>query len=168
MANAVEVDIAEAIKDELNSHDFGIAFQAERNEADPTVPLEEINQLRIDVVPWLPLSVLATRGTLRYSAPTDILIRKRFEGSQQSISSGRIPKEETDRLRKLRQDIAEFFMPSQTTNTGRSLTAIPNANWVETKVMAGLVRQHLKLHSQFTGWLRITYAVQKAAETPSA
>src|SRR5690349_889552 len=107
MANAAEVDIAEAVKDELNARDFGIAFQAERSEADPTVPLEDLNKLRVDVVPWLPQTALATRGTLRYTIPIDILIRKRFAGDQQDISTGRIPKEETDKLRKLRQDIAE-------------------------------------------------------------
>lgn len=161
MSNAVEVDIAEAIKSELNSATFSLSFTAVRTEADPTVPLTELGTLRVDVVPWLPQIELAARGVLRYVVQTDILIRKRFEPSQQDGTTGLIPSATVDALRKLRQDITELFLPSQPTQTGRKLTAVPYANWAETTVMSGLVRPHMKQHRQYTGWIRVTYHVPK-------
>jgi len=163
MANAVEVDIAEAIKDELNGHDFGIAFCAERSEADVSVPLTTLGLLRVDVVPWLPQQELETRGDVEYTVDVDVLIRKRFEPSEQQITNGRITTEDTDRLRQLRQDIGEFFLPSSPTQGSRRLSNFTVASLREVKVMAGLVRGHLKQHHQFTGWLRLTFVVDRVA-----
>lgn len=157
MANAVEVDIAEAIKDELNDATFSIAFDAERSEADATVPLIELDTLRVDVVPWTATPSLQDRKVIGYVIETDILIRKRFEPSDQDVATGRIPTAETDALRQLRQEISEFFMPSQPSYTGRQLTDVPGAHWKETKVVAAMVRPHFKQYRQFTAWIRVTH-----------
>lgn len=162
--SAVEVDIAEAIKDELNDEDFGIAFQAERNYADVSKMLTDLGTLHVDVVPWKSESELGDRGELHYTVETDILLRKRFGGSDQDVSTGLIPNADIDSLMELRQKIGEFFTPSQVTSqTGRELTAQPNAVWESTKCMAAYVRQHLKANRQFTGWLRVTYSISRAA-----
>lgn len=156
MANAVEVDIAEAIKEELNSATFVVKVVAERSEADATVPLTELGTLKVDVVPWTATSSLQDRAVIGYVVETDILIRKRFESSEQD-GEGRVPTVETDRLRQLRQEIAEFFMPSQPTYTGRALTDVPGAHWRETKVVAAMVRPHFKQYRQFTAWIRVIH-----------
>lgn len=162
MPNAVEVDIAEAIKDELNDATFSLAFDAERSEADATVPLTGLSTLRVDVVPWLPQPELDARGLITYAVDVDILIRKRFPPSDQDASTGRIPTTETDALRYLRQEITEFFLPCQPNQDGRALTDVADASWQETKVISGMVRPHFKQHRQFTAWLRVTYSISRA------
>lgn len=161
MANAVEVDIAEAIKDELNAHDFGITFRAERSEADASTPLTDLGAVHVDVIPWLPQPELDARGTVEYTVQVDVLIRKRFEASEQSQNTGLVPISETDRLRKLRQDITEYFLPCEPAQSGRRLTAITDATIDELKVMSGMVRPHMKQYRQFTAWLRLTYLTSR-------
>ena len=138
---AIEVSIAEAIKDELNENTWSMEFVAVRNEADPATPLTSLGEVRVDVVPWQPMTELESRGEILYTVPVDILIRKRFgAGDQQLDTTGEIDVSETDRLRNLAQEIREFWMPSQTTKDGRELTAVPNAAWEETRIMAAMVR----------------------------
>lgn len=164
--SAVEVDIADAVAAVLNLRDFGVEFTAEFNEADPTVPLEKLNELRVDIVPWMPDVEPEDRGEVKYSVQIDVLIRKRFNKSHLESATGRVSRTETSALRKLRQDITEFFMPSAPDNSGTVLTAVPTARWQDTKVMSGLVRGHLKQHHQFTGWIRLTFDISKAAAMP--
>lgn len=162
--SAIEIDIAEAIKDELNGEAFSQRFEAERNYADASKLLTDMDTLHVDVVPWRAESTLADRGELEYTVETDVVIRKRFGVTEQSPSTGEIPVATIDELMGLRQEISEFFTPSAVTGqTGRELTAVPNASWQETKVMASYVRPHLKQNRQFTGWIRLTYQVSRAA-----
>lgn len=162
--SAVEVDIAEAIKDELNNYDFGQSFTATRNYSDVATKLETLDQLIVDVVPWSSESSLEDRGELTYTVLTDILIRRRFGMPEQETGSGEIDTDEIDALMELRQKIGEYFTPSQVTGQdGRRLTDQPNAAWQETKTMAAYVRPHLRQFRQFTGWLRITYQICRAA-----
>lgn len=162
--SAVEVDIAEAIKDELNTYDFGHSFKADRNYADVSTKLEVIDELTVHVVPWSAESNLEDRGELTYTVQTDVLIRKRFGMPAQETGSGEIDATEIDALMELRQKIGEYFTPSQVTSqNGRRLADQPNAVWIETKTMAAYVRPHLRQFRQFTGWLRITYQICRAA-----
>ena len=162
--SAVEVDVAEAIADELNAEDFGVVFTATRNYADASVLLTDLQTLHVDVVPWKAELELVSRGELEYTVETDILIRQRIGMIEQDLYSGEIPNDVIDDLLELRQKIGEFFAPSQQTNqSGRVLSAMPKAAWQSTRCMASYVRPHLKQNRQFTGWLRVTYSVQRAA-----
>ena len=164
--SAVEVEIAEAIKDELNSNTWSMEFLAVRSEADPATPLTSLGEVRVDVVPWQPTTELESRGEILYTVPVDILVRKRFGAADQALDdSGEIDLYETDRLRNLAQEIREFWMPSQTTKHGRELTAVPNAAWDETRIMAAMVRPHFRQYRQFTAWVRVTYTLSKVAGT---
>ncbi len=162
--SAIEVDIAEAIADELNGEDFDVVFTATRSYADPSVLLTDLQTLHVDVVPWKAESELVSRGHLEYTVDTDVLIRQRVGLIDQDVYTGEMPNDVIDDLMHLRQKIGEFFTPSQTTGqSGRVLTAVPDAAWQATRCMAAYVRPHLKQNRQFTGWLRITYTVQRAA-----
>lgn len=162
--SAVEVDIAEAIATELNADAFSQPFMASMNYADISTPLTEMDELKVDVVPWKSESELSDRGELEYTIETDIVIRKRFGVQDQVVTTQAIEKNAINEMMQLRQEISEFFTPSQVTGqTGRSLSDQPNASWQETKVMASFVRPHLRQFRQFTGWLRITYQICRAA-----
>lgn len=162
--SAVEVDIAEAIATALNAEEFSQSFAASMSYADIATALTETDELKVDVVPWKSESELADRGELEYTVETDIVIRKRFSVQDQVVTTQEINKDAINEMMQLRQEISEFFTPSQVTGqTGRSLSSQPNASWQSTKVMASFVRPHLRQFRQFTGWLRITYQICRAA-----
>lgn len=161
MANAVEVDIAEAIVTALNAETFDLSFVAERSYADWNEKLEGIGKLKVDVVPWSVTPEQSGIGSIAYTCETDILIRKRFDESQKDQSSGRVLTSEVDALAKLRQDIYELFMPCLPSQTGRNLTTLADATWQATVIKSSYVRPHMKIR-QFTSWLRVTYRYDKA------
>lgn len=165
MAESVEVLIAEAIAEEIRLKDFGPEFFVKRSYADVSVPLKDNDdELRVDVVPFRSESSLVSRADLEYTVETDVLIRKKFTAKQQDVDSGEIQTEDVDELMKLRQDIEEYFASSQDTNqTGRQLTDIQDAVWQNSRTMASYVRNHLRVHRQFTGWIRLTYLIARAA-----
>jgi len=163
MPNSIEIQIADAIASELNGEDFGLEFKAERSYADISSPLEDMDVLKVDVVPWSAESTLNSRGSLLYTVETDVVIRKRFEPRTQDVRTGRIPVADIDLLMKLRQDIKEFFEPSQASQDGRSLADVPDAVWSGTRTMAAYVRGHLKTLRQFTAWIRIEYEIGRVA-----
>lgn len=165
MAESVEVLIADAIAKEIRAKDFGPEFLVKRSYADVSVPLKDLdNELRIDVVPFRSESSLSSRADLEYAVETDVLIRKKFTAQQQDVDSGEIQNEDIDELMKLRQDIEEYFSCSQeTSQTGRRLADVPDAAWDRSRTMASYVRQHLRLHRQFTGWIRFTHLISRAA-----
>lgn len=159
---SVLIDIAEAIKDEINSASWHLSFSAQRSYADWSEQLSDLNVVHVDVVPWKSSDdELDDRGEVVYRCETDILIRRRF-GSDQQGSDGRVLIAQMDAMLDLHQALREFWMPSQAdvSHTGRRLTAVPNASWVSTRNMADYVRTHFKSR-QYTGWLRIAFEITR-------
>ena len=163
MANATIVDVAEAIKEAIKGHEWLIReLCVERSYANVRQKLEDLDTVRIDVVPWNSQPEIDSVGTFLWPCEVDILIRRRNTANEQN-PSGELRKEEIDLLMRLVQDVYEFFLPSQATDpeqTGRLVT-FDEAHWEETRMIAHYVRSHLAELRQFTGWIRLTYSVGK-------
>ena len=163
---AVLIEVADAVSDALNGHDFGIPFTAQRSYADWNDELADLAEVKVDVVPFRSVPDLDSVGTYEIPVTIDILIRKHFDYSDQD-SDQTIPNEIIDPLIKLVQDVWEFFAPSQANgaHTGRlTLTSGLSAAWDSdnpARVMADYVRPHLRKMRQFTGWIRVGYVVSK-------
>ncbi len=159
---SVLIDIAEAIKDELNSAAWDVTFSAERSYVDWSEKLVDLNVTHVDVVPWKTSDDLQDdRSEVVYQCEVDILIRRRF-GIEEQGSDGRVHIHQMDAMVDLHQAIREFWMPSHADadQTGRRLTAVPNASWVSTRNMADYVRGHFKTR-QYTGWIRVTFEITR-------
>ncbi len=152
---AVLVDAAEAVKTGLNSASLSQSFRAERSYADWDMELEDIDTLRVDVVPVAHEdSDLADRGHIAYECAIDVGIRKRFSQDDQAMS-GRVATDEVDALVLLVEDVVELF-------AGKVLTDFTSGIWHEAEVRASFNRAHLRELRQFTGIVRLPFDVEKA------
>ncbi len=153
---AVLVDVAEAVKAELETGSFTLAITPERSYADWEDELEsdEAGRIRCDVVPvQIARSELDARGELVYMAETDIGIRRRFDNDAASWTHGRVQLGDVDQLCQLVEQIHEFFAE----NNGRRLSTLTGATWEASEIRASYVRDHLREWRQFTGIVRVTY-----------
>lgn len=156
MATAVIVDIAEKIKDALNAGTFSVTFTAERSYAQWEEQLEDLDTLRVDVVPLQagPATNIETRSEVEYLAEIDIGVRKRFGRSEQEAETGRVDSTEIDDLVLLVQEIAEFFTTDRLTDTNTGI-------WQTTEIKQSWSRKHLREMRQFFGFVRLTFRVTK-------
>lgn len=163
MAESILVDIASAVIDEIQGHDFGLEFESELSYADASRELKDLTgKLHIDVVPFrAPIIGLADRSNLLYEATVDIVIRKKFTKDDHPIDAGEVDPAEVNRLVKLVQDVEELFTPSQAAGQTGGLTSFTDAKWKETDKKMDYSRPHLYSKSQFTGWVRVTYDAVK-------
>ena len=137
---AVIVDIAEAVKDELNAGSFSQPFTSERA-YQPTFKLEEMQTLHVTVVPKGVTTAAATRSEDQYEYSIDIGIQKKFQ--EQS---------ELDGLMALVEEIADFLKR-------RTLSSCPEAVWVSNENTPIFAREHLDELRQFTSVLTVSYRV---------
>ena len=133
-------------------------LQPERSYADWDEKLEDLDELRIDVVPSGIESQLEHRGQLAYRVSTDIGVRQRFGQVSQDINTGRIQLATVDRLALLTEQIHEYF-------TTDRLTDYLAAVWISTEYRVPFLREHLRELRQFTAIIRIVHDVTK---TPGA
>lgn len=170
MPDAVLIAVAKAITTELASADFGPAFTPVRNYGSDDLLLDELNELRVDVVPVGMTHQLLTRGSWEYVCQVDVGVRKRFDGRERDYGQGEIPIAEIDSLVELLQRIGEYFAPETPSQTGRRLTSLPEAVWSPTgesdnsgiEFRAACVREHLRENGQYTGIVRLTYRVPRS------
>ena len=156
MANPVLVDVADALVWELKTKPFSLAFTCERSYADWELPLEETaDALRVDVVPvgTLPAE-LDTREASEYRPACDVVVRKRMTPADYVPETKRLSLAKVDELVRLVEDIHDFLCAER-------LSKLPEAVWQETKILAAFKPSHLRLHHQFTGIVRVTYAIDK-------
>lgn len=147
------VQVADAITAAINAAEWALPFRAERSYADWDDELTELNRLRVDVVPKFDPSLdLDTRATNGWELAVDIGVRKRFDIDQQNQVEGRIKLAEIDKLVELVETLAEMFIPDRFT----ALDSI-GAVWMNTTIPALYVRDHLRINSQFTGFVRHTF-----------
>ena len=164
MPNADIVDVTEGIKTEIEGHDWGHEMCVIRSYANVREELKELDEIRIDVVPWASTPEMDSVGSIDTACEVDIYIRKKFKKSEQD-DEGVIPNEDIDPMMKLVTDIYEFFMPSQNQDaalmrSGRQLTDLPEARWTETRLVSHYLRRELK-ERMFAGWIRLTYSLHK-------
>src|SRR5262245_28646946 len=125
MADAVVVEVTDAVVEAINSHNFGTALTAVRSESDWFVNMADLCELRCDVVPGPEESEVIARGVVEYTSTIDVWIRKPLTITDQT-SSGKVDQRSISAMKKLAQDVWEFFLPCQPTQTGRLTT---NSNY---------------------------------------
>lgn len=135
------------------------AFTPERSYADWANDLDELEGLRVDVVPIsYDEAELEGREVVSYLCRSHVGIRKWFPRSQAEGASNRIPQVDIDRLVFFVQELNEFFCQE----SGRRLSAYPEAVWQETKIVTTYSRKYLRDNRMFFGLLRVNYSVAKA------
>lgn len=171
---AVSVQVAEAIRAEIEAADFGLDFLLERSYAEWDEELEELDVLRVDVVPHFAAKLeQQDRAASLWSVSVDVGVRKKF-GQQHRTSSGRIDVSKIDDLVLLTEQIGEHFCPTGTLAgrlpdvSGAAWESSPGAMPGETGSMqsgtdfrALFNRDHLRRLAQFTSIVRLNYQVTK-------
>jgi len=154
--SALLVTIADALTAELNAHDFGVQFKAERSYADWDELLEELDTLRVDVVPvGYGDADLESRGTLHYLPAVDIGVRRHFGSGDEQENDGRIDQAQIDALVLLVEQIHAFFTKQRPDDTVEAI-------WKQGKVNVTFNRQMLRDHRQFMGIVRFTFDAYQA------
>ena len=137
---ATIIDIAEAVKDELNGGSFSQAFTAERH-YQPTFDLQDMKTLHVTVVPKDIEMQLATRNTSQHDCRIDVAIQKK-------LTAGDLA--EIDELMGLVEEIISFL-------SRRKLSSVPNALWIKTANEPIYATEHMEQFRQFTSILTLTY-----------
>ena len=151
--SAILVSTADAVLNALADHRFSQEFEPVRSYADWELPLEDQDELHVDVVPvGSPEMELETRGSIDYSPQVDIVIRKRLASDQQE-ADGTLILPEVDDLVLLVQELAEYFMADR-------LAEFEGAAWERTQMLAAFKPSHLRQYRQFTGIIRLTFKAQ--------
>ena len=132
------IEIADALKDELNGQTFSQPFTAVRA-YQPTYELKDMAALHVTVVPK---SVTATPGSRAgnfHDYAIDVGVQKKFEQEA-----------DIDALMALAQEIAGFL-------NRRRLGACPDVAWVRTRNDPIFVPEHVGELRQFTSVITVTY-----------
>ena len=137
---AAIIDIAEAVKEELNGGSFSQAFTAERH-YQPTFDLQEMKTLHVTVVPKDIEMQLATRSSSQHDCRIDVAIQKK-------LTAGDLP--EIDELMGLVEEVISFL-------SRRKLASVPNALWIKTVNEPIYAAEHMEQFRQFTSILTLTY-----------
>lgn len=134
------LEIAEAVKEELNAGEFSQSFTAERH-YQPTFELKEMKDLHVTVVPKDIEFQLATRNSSQRDYRIDLAVQKKVTVAD---------KGELDELMGLVQEIVSFL-------ERRKLASIPTAMWIRTANEPVFAQEHLEQFGQFTSILTLTY-----------
>lgn len=172
MPDAVLVAVAKAVAKELETASLGRTFTVERSYADWDEELPGLSELRLDVVPVPTVGhEQFTRGLWRYVVQVNLVLRKRLTIAEQDAPTGKLLAAEVDSLVELLQRIGEYFAPIQPGQSGRRLADLPEAVWLPAdgdargfEMPAAYVREHLREMRQYTGVVRLTYAVPREAD----
>jgi hypothetical protein len=154
---AAIVEVADAVKDAIEAHDFGVSFLCERSWADWSLELEDADCLRVDVVPvgYSEADIGASDNRVAYACQVDVAIRKRFGMSEQSALNGRIEDAQLDRLALLTEQIFEHL----TKRAQRRLSS--EITYSDARVLWQGNKRHLKEWRQYSGLIRMTYDVHR-------
>ena len=158
---AVIVEVAEALKDVLNSQEFSMCFKACRNYADWDISLETSPENKgkvfCDVVPVTPDEVTRlTRGALDYRAPVDVVFRRVIEQSERG-PDGRVNVSVIDALCEFSEEVFDGL-----TRNVPSLDAVPavrvERDWRSAYGATDAATDaRLRLQNQWTSVFRMTY-----------
>lgn len=97
---------------------------------------------------------LDTREASEYRPACDIVVRKRMLPEDYVPETKRLSLAKVDELVRLVEDIHDFLCAER-------LSKLSEAVWQETKILAAYKPSHLRQHHQFTGIVRVTYAIDK-------
>ena len=139
-------DLVDAIAAELDAapETFSQAFAAETL-TDPERELEELQELRVDVLKGSKVTEAISRSVLQGDYTIEIVVRQKADGD---------PDELVRDLESLVEQIDQFFsLPP------RRLTAYPAAAWKQSKLVYCYSVKMVRQRRQFTGLLQLTYTV---------
>ncbi len=142
--DSVAVQIANAVKNELNAQSFSQTFTAEC-EYLPVFELAEMKTLHVTVVPKSATYEIETRGLRRGEFAVDIAVQKKADRTNLAEIGG---------LMYLVQEIADVFV-------SRRLSQLPEAVWVRTENDPIYSPEHLDKFHQFTSVLTLTFRVMR-------
>jgi hypothetical protein len=144
MPQAQIIELADAIVSELNGHTFSQAFTAQRGYL-PTFELQELDRLKVTVVPKEDEGRLDSRSSSAHDYAIDIGIQKKPKT---------IDNKYLDPLMYLAQEIADFFL------FGKRPAA---ATLVAPQVRILYLQEHLLTLRQFTSVVTLTFRGWRAA-----
>ena len=134
------IDIAEAVKEELNGGTFSQAFTAQRH-YQPVFELKDMKDLHVSIVPKDIEMQLATRNTSQHDCRIDVAVQKK-------VTVGDLA--QLDQLMGLVEEIINFL-------ARRKLSSVPNALWIKTANEPIYAAEHLEQFGQFTSIVTLTY-----------
>jgi len=137
-------DIAEAVKNELNSQSFSMPFTAARGYL-PSFELPEMKDLHVTVVPNGITMAALGRDRAQYDCKVDVAVQKKLEDAGNA---------EVDALMALVEEIAEHF-------NRKRLLGVQEAAWVRTENAPIYSQEHLSELRQFTSVVTLAYRVAK-------
>ena len=170
MANAIPIQIAQAVTDAINAAatagTFTIgAFTAKRSYADWDETYSDLDGMQVDVVYTSHQQTsrhshieLETESTLVYRPPIDIAIRKRFEPEHRDPATNRLLNAPVDELVTLLEEIHELFVSRRIADVFPETDL--DAAWDETQVMSW-VNQKMLRTGLFEGVIRVTFETNK-------
>ena len=169
MSDAVSIQVAQAIADEINAAaeagEFAIGkFVCRRSYVDWDEKFSDLSCMQVDVV-YTSHSAgggstiqLDNYASLLYRVPIDIAIRKRFDPCDRDPDTNRLKNEPVDELVTLLQELHELFATRR--NSGVTpLTAI-DANWIDADVLSWVNQRKLRA-GLFEGVIRIMFHVSR-------
>jgi len=136
---AIVVDIAEAIKDELNATTFSLPFTAERSYV-PQFELKELKTLHVTVVPRTEEDEIEARNRQREQYEIDIAVQQRLTAETNAV---------LDPKMELVQEIKDHFR-------NRSLVS-DTAHWIRSRIEPIYAPDHIDQLRQFTSVITLTY-----------
>ena len=133
------IEIAEAVKDRLNTTNFGQSFVAQRKYV-PVFELSEMDSLHVTVVPKATDAELADRARLQQDYQIDIGIQKRIDPDKT---------DEVDPLMTLVEKIADHFAALRLEN--------PRAACIHVENRPVFDPEHMQQMRQLTSVLTLTF-----------
>lgn len=149
-------DTADAVKTLLDGATLSKAFDP-RFVYDTNLPLEDADQLHVDIVAAGLACTADSRVSLRYEVAIDIAVRYRFGTIEQDAVDGSIAVDEIKPYADLLEEIGELLADPD----NRKLTDQTVATWVGNEIRFPWVPDHLRQNRQYTGIIRATYLVAK-------
>ncbi len=145
MAQAVLIQVADAVKAELEAGTFSQQFTAQRAYR-PAFDLADLNTLRVTVVPKSVDVFNASRRADHFDCVIDIGIQKRVNPENtQSV----------DAMADFVAGVVDFLRH-------RALSQMPDAAWLRIRNEPVWVPEHLDEHRTFTSVVEVTYRVARA------
>jgi hypothetical protein len=146
MANAVTVEIADAVVAHLNASALSQPFTAERSYL-PEYSLEELGTLRVTVVASQMEMQIADRARDRSEQQVQVWVQQRIgQGEAPGFDPSRI-----DALLYLIQEINDLFRHKR-------LPGFDEAIWARSEMKPLYYPAHLKKQNVFTGVLTLTFS----------
>lgn len=137
------IQLADAIVASLNAGSFGQRFQAERH-YQPVVELQQLQQLKVTVVPKSVSISAASRQDSFFDCAVDIGVQRKISDDPEVL----------DGLMQLVEEIADHLR-------FKRLDGFPAAAWLSIENDPIFAPDHLEKERVFTSVLTVTYRVRR-------